>query len=168
MKKSYNLEQFDFNKTIVMLQRGSFDPINIIENGEWRRCFYENDSISLISTSYNNGINFTVLQGSMSDKKAQAMIEYTLGFDDPFLTTHIHGLPYKDKLKSTIGLNIPGYPDLFEAIIQIIMGQQISVAVANKVRAKFTIQFGDNINYMDNAHCQLSCDNFSIFFVSSC
>lgn len=142
--------KFNFQKTIYMLQRGSIDPINIIENNEWRRCFYYNDSLNLISTKYDSTISFKVLCGNITHNEAKKVIEYTLGFDDPFLIRHLNNLPYPEKLQDAIGLNMPGYPDLFEAIIQIIMGQQVSVVVANKVRANFTIQFGTKLHYNGN------------------
>ncbi|MBX9865880.1 MAG: hypothetical protein K2Y14_03125 [Burkholderiales bacterium] len=140
-------QEFDFEKTAYMLQRGNDDPINIIGNNEWRRCFYFENTAHLISTKYDKKLYIDVLSGDISNKTARDIIEYTLGFDDPFLTTHVNALPYAEKLQGAIGLNIPGYPDLFEAIIQVIMGQQISVVVANKVRARFTVHLGDCVSY---------------------
>lgn len=155
MNKSFTTNpNFNFGKTVYMFQRGDDDPINIINNNVWRRSFYFNNIAHLISTTYDKKLKIEVLSGNISNKKAKDIIEYTLGFDDPFLATQTNSLPNSEKLQDAIGLNIPGYPDLFEAIIQVIMGQQISVLVANKVRARFTLHLGDRISYGNtNYYC---------------
>lgn len=138
---------FDFNKTAFMLQRGNIDPINIVELNKWERCFYYDNAVHLISVTYNKQVKIKVLHGKISQYDATKLVNYSLGLDDIFVSEQVANLPYPKKLESSIGLNIPGYPDLFEAIIQVIMGQQVSVTVANLVRARFTKALGDKINY---------------------
>ncbi len=143
---------FDFNQTIAMLQRGPHDPINRIENNTWTRCFRMDKKVVLIQTQHTKTLQTEVLQGTLSPKVHKALIEEALGLDDPILLNQVKDIPYAEKIESVLGLSVPGYPDIFEALVQIIMGQQVSVVVANKVRANFTNTFGGNVAHKKEMH----------------
>ena len=79
-------------------------------------------------------------------------INFTLGLDDPLLKNHCYNIPYKEKLEKHFGIPAIGYTCHFEALVQIILGQQVSVIVANKIRSKFTKKFGDVIKHKDKIY----------------
>lgn len=138
---------FHFDQTIQMLQRGEIDPINIINEACWTRVFRFSDKIVLIKTIKNKKITSEILCGELDNKTHKILISESLGLDDPILKNKVTKIPNNEKIADVIGLAVPGYPDLFEAIVQIIMGQQVSVTAANKIRANFTNQFGGNVFY---------------------
>jgi 3-methyladenine DNA glycosylase/8-oxoguanine DNA glycosylase len=133
---------FNFTQTVSMLQRGPNDPINCFEEGKWTRCFRIDNEIFLIQTQNKKTIQTKLLQGKLSPKAHKELIQEALGLDDPILCNQISNIPFADQIESVLGLSVPGYPDIFEALVQIIMGQQVSVAVANKVRGNFAHALG--------------------------
>jgi DNA-3-methyladenine glycosylase II len=140
-------KQFDFQQTITMLQRGPGDPINVIGDNSWIRCFRVQDNIVLIQTTNSTAILTKVLSGNIKSAQHKLLIEESLGLDDPILLEKVKTFPYAEKINIVLGLAVPGYPDLFEAIVQIIIGQQVSVNAANKIRANFIHQFGGTMVY---------------------
>lgn len=144
-------KQFDFQQTVNMLQRGPHDPINIVEINKWTRCFRLEKNIVLIRTTKNKIIMSKVLSGNIKPAQQKILIEESLGLDDPILLEKVQPIPYAEKINSVLGLTVPGYPDFFEAIVQIIIGQQVSVSAANKIRANFIHQFGGIVTY-DSQH----------------
>lgn len=140
-------DHFQFDQTVSVLQRGPFDPINRVEAGKWTRCFRLPEQVVLIECHGGPTIHTSVLHGRLSAKAHRALIEEALGLDDPILLNRVMNIPHAEKLAGVMGLTVPGYPDVFEALVQIIMGQQVSVLVANKMRANFATALGGDIVY---------------------
>ena len=149
---------FRLTDTVRMLQRGPSDPINVILNNEWYRCICLNNSQSLINIKHDhvkNIITITVLYGEISLSSSKEIVIKSLGMDTPPRhNIQINEYPLIKKLEDTIGLTIPCYLDLYEAIVQIIIGQQISANVANGLREKFVRNFGLSLCYNErNYYC---------------
>lgn len=143
---------FNFTQTVSMLQRGAHDPINRFEKNKWTRCFRFGDKVVLIQTQNDKVIQSNVLQGKLLPKTHKELIEEALGLDDPILLDQIQDMPFAEQIRSVLGLSVPGYPDIFEALVQIIMGQQVSVAVANKVRANFVHALGGHVAHEQDSY----------------
>jgi DNA-3-methyladenine glycosylase II len=145
-------KQFDFQQTINMLQRGPHDPINMVGINHWTRCFRVEKNIVLLQTTKNKSISTKILSGNIRAAQHKSLIEESLGLDDPILLEKVQNIPYGEKINSVLGLTVPGYPDFFEAIVQIIIGQQVSVSAANKIRANFIHQFGGTVVYDNQSY----------------
>lgn len=144
MQKTYRLpshEKFDFEKTIHNLRRGEQDPVNIIANNRWTRCFNLQNKPVVIETFKKKQIIMNQLYGSASAPEVKNAVSRCLGLDDPLWTTS-PGRKYK-KLAEHWHFSIPGYASLFEAFVLTIFGQLVSVAVANHMRKNFMTTFGE-------------------------
>lgn len=142
-------EKYDFDRTIRLIQRGFNDPINQIHNNCFIRTYWVNNQYSLLKIKAfpkQKIIKIYLLNGTMSKKEMEAAITNTLGLDDPLLLNINYKIPYKNKLTKHWGISAIGYPCYFEALVHIILGQQVSVPVANIMRLKFTKTFGEHIN----------------------
>jgi DNA-3-methyladenine glycosylase II len=148
LQKTYRLqshEKFDFEKTIHSLRRGEQDPVNIIENNRWTRCFNVKDKPVVIETFKKKHTIMNQLYGSATAPEVKNVISRCLGLDDPLWATN-PGKKYK-RLAAHWHVAVPGYASLFEAFVLTIFGQLVSVAVANHMRKNFMSTFGERHSF---------------------
>ena len=144
---------FHFPNTVRILLRGNDDPLNKWIQNSWYRYLSCNAQFALVKVSQNKlgqSLVIQTMKGDMPSKLITQLIHRLLGLDDPLLLTSSSVLTRDARLESSWGTAIPGYASLFEGIVQTILGQQVAVAVANKVRRAFIIMFGQKIKYSDH------------------
>lgn len=145
-------KKFDFEKTARILQRGLDDPINRFEDKTWTRHFMIDECDTVLSIRHDKKLHVNVIVGGTSEKSVKAAVLNSVGLDDPLLREYDLDVRNKEKLAAFWHIAVPGYPSVYEAIIQTIFGQLVSVAVANIQRKKFVEKFGrdfvhDSITY---------------------
>lgn len=88
------------------------------------------------------------LAGSAPPEVAGRLVTRIFGLDDPgaALAPRVPA-PLRRFVRNHTGMLLPGYPTLFEALAQTIMGQQLHVRVANHHRAAFVRTFGVRHGY---------------------
>lgn len=134
---------FDFLSTITTLQRGKEDILNLIEKGAWQRCFQIKQKLVLISTAFDGQVHIKVQSGEAKKQDVHTLISHCLGLDDPLLQQDISD----SRLDLSWGIAVPGYPSIFEALIQTLFGQLVSVPVANQMRRRFILACGIPYEY---------------------
>ena len=134
---------FDFQATITTLQRGPDDPVNLVDQQIWQRCFQINGQPNLLSVHFDQGVQISRLSGQAKKEELETLISHCLGLDDPLLTE----TAMDDRIHSAWGIAVPGYPSLFEALVQTLFGQLVSVPVANQMRRRFVLAFGKSYEH---------------------
>lgn len=140
--------EFNYHPTILLNQRGADDPINHIEDNTFTRCYRLNNEQVLIKIALmkdQHAISINLLAGQATAKEITDVINLRLGLDDPLLKNPQLKIPHKEKLLAHWGITAPGYNCYFEALVHIILGQQVSLIVANRMRSRFTQTYGSFI-----------------------
>lgn len=145
-------KKFNFLKTVTTLQRGPQDPINLIAEDRWIRCLDISNKPVVVATNHDKDIFVNVLSDGGDAKGIKELISMGLGLDDPLINNEKIIVPRKKMLGDAWFITVPGFLCLFEAMVQIIMGQQVSVPVANRARANFTIAFGKRFKHKDKSY----------------
>lgn len=138
---------FNFENTVLRLRRGNIDPINKWDEDkkQWRRLLLENDKHALVNIYQlpkNRTIFIKKLSGNLKNELIQEKIIKLLGFDDPFLKKPHNKFVKYPELQKSWSIALPGYGNLFEAFVQIILGQLVSTHVTNLLLSRFIQQFG--------------------------
>ncbi len=168
MQKIYSLEKlikkFIFNVTIILklpklfclfdtlnvIQRGSIDPINIV-NGVVITRLINLDGRNLLVRVYQEKefLKIKIINDNLYTdqfKTLSLLITKWFGLDDPLFFKKIN-IDSKICPSLIYSTGVHGYLSLFEATVQTIIGQFISANVANSLRRNFILKFGEFIHY---------------------
>ena len=113
----------------------------------------------LFSVGQNEGdLVITILQGKPNKKQLASISDYVTDWFDlnTNLTPFYKLLNANKKLaymsEEFKGLRLIGIPDLFEALCWSIIGQQINLTFAYKLKRRMVEAYGQQINYEGNVH----------------
>jgi DNA-3-methyladenine glycosylase II len=149
---------FDFAATAEAVRRGPGDPLNRWDGTRWRRMFAAGGGTLLLQVSLcpkgaEPGLAVRSLAGSAPPDVVRRLVTRIFGLDDPGAALALRApAPLRRLIRSHAGALLPGYPTLFEALAQTIMGQQLHVLVANRHRAAFIQVFGTRHEYRGRAY----------------
>jgi DNA-3-methyladenine glycosylase II len=140
---------FHFSEALVFLGRSSQEILHYVEDSAvYKGIVFDGEVIPLKISSTETHLHASFLLGAPSDngrKKAAAFIEDWLdlkrdvsGFvrmagSDPLM---------KDLAERYAGLRIIGIPDLFEALVWAVIGQQINLTFAYKLKKALVEKYG--------------------------
>ncbi|NHC40191.1 DNA-3-methyladenine glycosylase 2 family protein [Bacillus sp. MM2020_1] len=150
-------EPFDMNANLDYLKRSTNECMFEVENDAIRRVIVIGETRTLvqIECSDNKQLNVHFLGGTQPTKPWQRTEVvhyirewfdldndltsfYEMGKTDPLL---------KMPVENFYGLRLIGIPDLFEALCWGVLGQQINLEFAYKLKRQFVEKFGDSIEW---------------------
>lgn len=159
---------FKFTATVETLRRGPADPLNWFDGRRWRRVFVSESAPLLLDASSAPGsaagerrsrpadrydLVVRTLVGSASPRTVKRIVEHIFGLDDPGNTLLRHvPRPLRPLIARTAGVLLPGYPALFEALVQTVLGQQLNTHVANRHRTAFVCAFGTQYEFQGHGY----------------
>jgi 3-methyladenine DNA glycosylase/8-oxoguanine DNA glycosylase len=134
---------FDFRATVEALRRGPADPVNWFDGRRWRRVFTLQSCAFLLEASWTDRLVLRTLAGAAPADLAKHAALRALGLDDPGRAL-VRSLPssLRGVVRRVAGVLLPGYPSLFEALVQTVLGQQLAASVAHRQRTAFVRAFG--------------------------
>jgi len=142
---------FSFDECIWFLDRNLDDCMHVVAGNRVRKLLYEQEPLLLEISADDTYLKIEILSGKCSDPG--------------FVTRHIeewfdlnrniapfYKLLKKDKALTPLcarykGFRIVGIPDLFEALCWCIMGQQINLDFAYRIKRRFVERYGTSITY---------------------
>ncbi|WP_306009469.1 DNA-3-methyladenine glycosylase [Bacillus sp. MMSF_3328] len=145
---------FHFREAFVFLGRSSYEILHYVEGSAvFKGIIFEGEVILLKISSTETHLQASFLLGPPSHngrKKAAAFIEEWLDLrcDASGFARMAAGDPLlKGLAERYAGLRIIGIPDLFEALVWAVIGQQINLTFAYKLKKAFTEKYGTCFSY---------------------
>lgn len=134
---------FDLRATVEVMRRGPADPLNWFDGHTWRRFFTLDARSFLLEASWDDGLVVRTRSGDAPPGLVAQTAGRCLGLDDPGRAlARLIPVPIRPLVRRHTGALLPGYPSLFEALVHVVLGQQLSAHVANRHRAAFVRVFG--------------------------
>ena len=155
---------YDFARTVghVTGNAGEY-ALDKFVDGTYTRVLSINDQHVLLSVQSSEGLkqtelvcNLSALDGRPHDaEEFQNIISWMFSVDEDL--SEFYGMASKDPLmhdliKEFHGLQILRSPSLFESIVLSILGQQISAAVARKMRSELIKIYGGSFDFKGNKY----------------
>jgi len=141
---------FSFKEILWFLDRNYDDCLFVVSPNEVRRLVRFSEKKALISVKEGNkNLRIELLAGDAFEKELRNYI--TKWFDlnrdlNPFYD-QLNNSSLSYMTKDFYGLRMVGIPDLFEAICWCIIGQQINLNFAYKIKRRFVEAYGDKLSY---------------------
>ncbi|MCE7064744.1 DNA-3-methyladenine glycosylase [Dyadobacter sp. CY326] len=150
---------FSFDECLWFLNRNYDDCLHIIKDGAIFKSIEIEKEILLICIKENGGfLELDILVGEPSQENKAYLVAYVREWFD--MDTNIQ--PFYDKLKTDgrlaymteryKGLRLIGISNLFEAICWCIIGQQINLSFAYKVKRRLVERYGPRIDFNNESY----------------
>ena len=150
---------FSFKECLWFLNRNFDDCMHTITGDSILKALpIEGEKVLLQIREQKNALQITVLEGTTTKAKEQYLSAYvTDWFDIEKDITSFYSLLGKEKKLAAMasdyaGLRLLGIPDLFEALCWSIIGQQINLSFAYKLKRRLTERFGTSVTYEDKPY----------------
>ena len=147
-------QNFSFQECLWFLDRNYDDCLQEVRPNAVRKALFIEDEPTLIEIKEsNNHLIINVLIGNNSENKLIEFVQEWFDYDRD-ITLFYELLQRDADLKYMVaeynGLQLMGIPDLFEALCWSIIGQQINLTFAYKLKRKFTEFYGSKLTYQDS------------------
>ncbi len=152
--------EFDFKECLAFLGRSFKECLHYVQDDILYKCIKVRDKILLlkVSSSNNKDLIIDILNNCSDEVVQEEVVDYIWDLFD--LDTDLklfYQMAEKDELLKKVidkyyGLRIIGIPDLFEAIIWAIIGQQINLAFAYSLKRSFVENFGEKFIYNEEEY----------------
>jgi DNA-3-methyladenine glycosylase II len=150
-------KEFDFEECLIFLGRSDQEVLHQIHAGYVYKLVKVNETLILLKIgSINDAIKveFPLSIPSANDRKEVAAYIWEW-FDLDCDLRKFYEMAGQDKILQKIvhnyyGLRLMGIPDLFEALVWAIMGQQINLTFAYTLKKRFVEQFGECLTFEGN------------------
>jgi DNA-3-methyladenine glycosylase II len=150
---------FSFQECLWFLNRNYDDCLHVIADNTIYKAIEIDGEIVLVKISENGAfLEVLVLAGSVSQNGKDFLVRYVSEWFDMARSIQ----PFYDLLKrdgrlaymadAFKGLRLIGIDNLFEAICWCIIGQQINLSFAYKVKRRLVESFGSSIQYQDKSY----------------
>ena len=142
---------FSFQECLWFLDRNYDDCLHEVRPNAVRKAIFINNEPTLLEiTESSNQLLIEVLIGNNSEKEIVKFVKDWFDYDRDL--TDFYQLLHQDihlKYMATDyrGLRLMGIPDLFEALCWSIIGQQINLTFAYKLKRRFTEVYGTKLTY---------------------
>lgn len=141
-------QPFRFDLALDYLRRSDDEVLDIVHGDSYRRALHGQDGPALIEVSpADGGVIARVLAGTMPEEQLACQVrrQFLLDYDR---TT----LPENDPFARPLVENFAGLPVVqtaspFEAMVWAILGQQINIAFAYKLKRRFIENYGEKIEH---------------------
>jgi DNA-3-methyladenine glycosylase II len=150
----YPPKEFNFEECLVFLGRSNQEMLHQIKKGSLYKLIKVNESLILCkieSINHSIKVEFPIGPSSFDSRKKAA--EYIWEwFDLQQELGEFYQLAGQDKVLMALvdkyyGLRIICIPDLFEALVWAIMGQQINLTFAYTLKKRFGEQYGESLTF---------------------
>jgi DNA-3-methyladenine glycosylase II len=145
---------FSFKECLWFLDRGFDECLHKVNRGEVRKALLiEGTPILFSITEHNEDLQVSVLKGELSETGKQILTEYIIDWLDlnqdllPFYQLLNRNEKLQYMAESFYGLRLIAIEDLFEALSWSIIGQQINLVFAYKVKRRLVETFGTSIPF---------------------
>ena len=144
-------QHFSFQECLWFLDRNYDDCLHEVRRDAVRKVLsIENEPTLLEITEDDNQLLINVLVGNSSEKEIIEFVKDWFDYDRD-ITSFYKLLQQDTDLKYMAtdydGLRLLGIPDLFEALCWSIIGQQINLTFAYKLKRRFTEVYGTKLTY---------------------
>jgi DNA-3-methyladenine glycosylase II len=146
--------EFNFEECLIFLGRSNKEVLHQIKEGSVYKLIKVKESLILCKIRSNHNsikVEFPISPPSIyaRDKVAEYIWEW---FDLDQDLEEFYQVASQDKVLQTLaqkyyGLRIMCIPDLFEAIVWAIMGQQINLTFAYTLKRRFVEQYGESLTF---------------------
>ncbi|SOC43235.1 DNA-3-methyladenine glycosylase family protein [Ureibacillus acetophenoni] len=147
-------QEFNFEECLVFLGRANHEILHQIKEGVVYKLLKVNDSLVLFTLkNVDESIKVEFPLGPPSIVERKKVGEYVWEwFDLDQDLGEFYRLASRDKVLKMLvqkyeGLRIMCIPDLFEALVWAVMGQQINLTFAYTLKKRFVEQFGESITF---------------------
>lgn len=155
----YPPKEFNFDECLIFLGRSSLEVLYQINEGSLYKLVKVKESLILCKIGFSNDaikVEFPIAPLCIHSRKIVA--EYIWEWFD--LDQDLEGFYQMASQDSVLmklahkyyGLRIICIPDLFEALVWAIMGQQINLTFAYTLKKRFVEQFGESLNFKGEAY----------------
>lgn len=150
----YPPKEFSFEECLVFLGRSDQEVLYKIEDGSIIKLIKIDESLVLCRIGYiDDSIRVEFLTEAPSEYSRREIAEYVWEWFD--LNQDIGGFYQmaemdgilKPLVRRYFGLRIICYPDLFEAIVWAILGQQINLLFAYTLKKRFVKLYGESLDF---------------------
>ena len=156
MRKASSIKKtdnFSFSACLEFLNRGYDECLYVVTDDYVRRLIRVSSGLILIQVSSNDSFINVSANKSVSAKDIEEITEYVNDWFD--IDRDISGFyelmdshtETKDFSKDFHGLRLMGIVDLFEALCWCVIGQQINLTFAHKIKTKLVHKFGEKAEY---------------------
>jgi DNA-3-methyladenine glycosylase II len=144
-------QNFSFQECLWFLDRNYDDCLHEVRPDSVRKAIFMNNEPTLIEiTESGNQLIINVLNGNNSEKELIEFVKDWFDYDRdlrPFYQLLEKDAELKYMTTHYRGLRLLGIPDLFEALCWSIIGQQINLTFAYKLKRRFTEAYGTKLTY---------------------
>lgn len=147
-------KEFNFDECLVFLGRSNQEVLHQIKENFVYKLIKVDGSLTLLKIGHiNNCIRVEFPIGSPSLHSRQLLAEYVWEwFDLGQDLSRFYRMASQDHVLKGItqqyyGLRIMSIPDLFEALVWAIIGQQINLTFAYTLKKRFVEQFGESLTF---------------------
>jgi len=151
--------EFNFTECWMFLKRSNQEILHQIKKDVLFKLLKIKDQLIVCRISeqaYKMKVEFPMNQPSLHDR--EGIVRYLIEWFD--LETDLacfYQMANKDNILQPLtekyrGLRLLGIPDLFEALVWAIIGQQINLTFAYTLKKRFVEQFGDSVTFEGESH----------------
>lgn len=151
--------EFSFSECWMFLKRSNQEILHQIKEDDLFKLLKIKDQLILCRISeqaYKMKVEFPMNQPSLNER--ERIVHYlTEWFDLETELACFYQMANKDNILQPLtekyrGLRLLGIPDLFEAFVWAIIGQQINLTFAYTLKKRFVEQFGDSVTFEGESH----------------
>lgn len=150
----YPPKEFNFDECLIFLGRSGLEVLHQIKGGSVYKLLKVEESLILCKIGFrNDAINVEFLIGPLSRSSRKKAAEYIWEWFDleqdlrEFYQMASHDRVLKKLVHKYYGLRVIGLPDLFEALVWAVIGQQINLTFAYTLKKRFVEQFGESLTF---------------------
>lgn len=142
---------FSFQECLWFLDRNYDDCLHEVRESSVRKLLFIREIPTLIEIAEkDSNLIITILQGNSDEKPILNFVKEWFDIERD-LTDFYHLLSQDSELNYMVseynGLRLLGIPELFEALCWSIIGQQINLSFAYKLKRRFTEVFGTKLSF---------------------
>ena len=146
--------EFDFSHCLRFLDRSHLECLHSVQDQRWRKLLKIGSSKVLIEVQMSSGnLSIHPLNAQLTSEDQITLISYVWELFDltrdlrPFYQ-HMRRDPVLEVLiKTFYGLRLIGIPELFEALSWSIIGQQINLTFAYKLKQRLVQAMGEKLHF---------------------
>lgn len=147
-------KEFNFEECLVFLGRSEQEVLHQIQDKHVLKLLKIDQELILFKIGGNSQILRIEFPSEVPSKKEREQVANFVWewFDLERDLTYFYKISQSDKILGPIvqkysGLRIMGIPDLFEALVWAIIGQQINLTFAYTLKKRFVEKFGESITF---------------------
>lgn len=150
---------FSFSECLQFLDRGYDDCLYTVYDDRVIKPLQIEGHPSLVQVKENKGkLEITILKGPISKSVLEKVADYVIAWFDldrdlkPFYHLLGQNKQFIYMRKKYYGLRLMGIPDLFEALCWCVIGQQINLTFAHRLKRQLVEKYGTFITYNTRRH----------------